>query len=182
MVLVHPRSGLQQLGDVLGCDGTTTGQQCGPFAAALQFPHVAWPLVRVQRVQCCGRQLVGGTGGAGKSLAGEIGGEQAEVAAALAQGLQDDGQNGQAIEELGAEGARSGLAFEVGAGSCHQADARRVAHTDRGGARDAHEELLLDLEGQVLHAIEEEGSPMSLRKDAGLSPDGDIGPTAEIGL
>ena len=105
-------------------------------------------------------------------LLDEVRGQQVDVTSAAAQGRQAHRHDGEAVEELGAEGPGACLGLHVRVGRCHDADASRTSRIDPGGPRQPRQELLLDVQRQGLDPIEEEGAAIGLSQGAGLGRSG----------
>ena len=109
-------------GQVLGQDGGPVGEDEGARTTSLELADIAGPGVAEELAEGIAGDVVDLAVHARPVLADEVLDEKRDVAHALAQGREGDGDDVDAVEQVAAEGARFGSGGQVGVGGGEDAN------------------------------------------------------------
>jgi len=174
-------------GEVAEMEDGAAGERAGALDGALEFADIAGPIVLHEQVQ----GFIGE--GVGDALFGfhafeDVGGEQRDIAAPLAQGGDAEGDDVEAEVEVFAEVAGLDEVGEVAGGGGEDAGGQRNALIGADGEDDfileGAEEAALEIEGELADFVEEDGLAFEAGEQANLgargSGDGTLGVAEEF--
>ena len=143
---------------MLGADLALPGQHHGPFEGALQFPHVARPVVGQQDGHGFLAQVGYLLAHAGGALAHEMHRQQRDILAAFAQRRELHGDDAQSVVEFRTEHPGAGHAAQVALGGGDQ------AHVHASGAPffEQLQQARLGVGGQRVDFVQKESAAVSL--------------------
>ena len=165
-----PGKGVRSQLDILCKNEAIFAKSQGPGQAVLQFAHVARPVVFLELAQGAAAEARRGQALGFRGPGQEEDGQQGQVGLAPAQGGRADGDDGQAVIEVLAEGAFLGVLqqFRIGGGD----DAGVEGHvlvaaqgTDHAGGK-GPQQGLLDLGGSVADLVQHQGAALGREKGA----------------
>ncbi len=162
--------------ELFGAEAVGVREQDGAFDDVFQFADIAGPGVGLEAGEGGGGEVGDGALEIDGVFAGEVLGEQGDVLAAVAEGWEVEGEDVEAVEEVGAEAVGAAGFVEVGVGGGDDADIGLAGFLGAEAAEllflEEAEEFDLGGQGEAVDFVEEEGAGLGQFDEAGAAAGG----------